>query len=63
MEDNEISFCEGDRITNVEEASDDWWQGKDKHGNVGLFPGECFMVLARALYLNSVLMDVLARLY
>lgn len=43
-EDNEISFKEGDRITHIEAASDDWWQGTDKNGNVGLFPGEspCF---------------------
>lgn len=39
-EDNELSFVEGDRITEIEAASDDWWQGKDQHGNVGLFPGE-----------------------
>ena len=23
----------------IEAASEDWWQGKDVHGNVGLFPG------------------------
>ncbi len=40
-EDNEISFKEGERIIQIEAASDDWWQGTDKHGNVGLFPGEC----------------------
>ena len=39
-EDNEISFREGDRIIEIEPASEDWWQGKDKHGNTGLFPGE-----------------------
>ena len=39
-EDNELSFREGDRITEIEAASEDWWQGKDKEGNVGLFPGE-----------------------
>jgi hypothetical protein len=39
-EDNEISFREGDRIVEIEAASEDWWQGKDKNGNVGLFPGE-----------------------
>jgi len=39
-EDNELSFVEGDRVTEIEAASDDWWQGKDQHGNVGLFPGE-----------------------
>ena len=38
-EDNELSFREGDRIVEIEAASDDWWQGKDVHGNVGLFPG------------------------
>ncbi|KAJ8456921.1 hypothetical protein ONZ51_g11835 [Trametes cubensis] len=37
-EDNEISFKEGDRITHIEAASEDWWQGTDPHGNVGLFP-------------------------
>ncbi|KAH8091661.1 SH3 domain-containing protein [Cristinia sonorae] len=37
-EDNEISFHEGDRITEITAESDDWWMGKDKHGNVGLFP-------------------------
>lgn len=37
-EDNEISFREGDRITEIEAASDDWWQGKDASGDVGLFP-------------------------
>ena len=43
-EDNEISFKEGDRITHIEAASEDWWQGTDKNGNVGLFPGECCSV-------------------
>ncbi|THH27533.1 hypothetical protein EUX98_g6653 [Antrodiella citrinella] len=37
-EDNEISFQEGDRITEIEAVSEDWWQGKDKHGGIGLFP-------------------------
>ncbi|CDO74750.1 hypothetical protein BN946_scf184411.g7 [Trametes cinnabarina] len=37
-EDNEISFKEGDRITHIEAVSEDWWQGTDKDGNVGLFP-------------------------
>ena len=40
-EDNELSFHEGDRIVEIEAASEDWWQGKDVHGNVGLFPGMC----------------------
>jgi len=37
-EENELSFKEGDRIIEIEAASEDWWQGKDAHGNVGLFP-------------------------
>ncbi|OCB86325.1 hypothetical protein A7U60_g6639 [Sanghuangporus baumii] len=37
-EENEISFREGDRITHIEAASEDWWQGRDAHDNVGLFP-------------------------
>ena len=27
-EDNELSFKEGDKITEIEAASDEWWQGK-----------------------------------
>lgn len=38
-EDNEISFKEGDQITNIEKVDPDWWQGKCK-GQEGLFPGE-----------------------
>ncbi|KAG2209836.1 hypothetical protein INT47_001985 [Mucor saturninus] len=38
-EDNEISFNEGDVITQIEFVSDDWWQGLAANGkNVGLFP-------------------------
>lgn len=37
-EDNELSFEEGDRITNVDTSiDDDWWQGEVK-GQTGLFP-------------------------
>ena len=39
-EDNEISFNEGDKITEIEPASEDWWQGMNPHGNIGLFPGK-----------------------
>lgn len=39
-EENELSFKEGDRIVAIEAPSDDWWSGRDAHGNVGLFPGE-----------------------
>ena len=41
-EDNELSFREGDRITEIEAVSDDWWSGRDQHGNIGLFPGAPF---------------------
>lgn len=43
-EDNELSFREGDRITGIEAASDEWWQGTGPDGRVGLFPGECLVV-------------------
>lgn len=38
-EDNEITFHAGEPIVEIEAASDDWWQGKNVHGKVGLFPG------------------------
>jgi hypothetical protein len=44
-EDNEISFNEGDKITEIEPASEDWWQGMNRHGDVGLFPGKFLVVL------------------
>lgn len=37
-EDNEISFKENDRITDIEEASPDWWTGTAPDGSRGLFP-------------------------
>ncbi|KAG0743023.1 hypothetical protein G6F23_006353 [Rhizopus arrhizus] len=38
-EDNEISFNEGDLITHIEFASDDWWQGlAPNKKDIGLFP-------------------------
>ncbi|KUI66557.1 Drebrin-like protein [Cytospora mali] len=36
-EDNELSFAEGDKITNLEFPDDDWWFGHFK-GDSGLFP-------------------------
>lgn len=36
---NELSFKDGDRIIITQIASEDWWQGKDKDGRLGLFPG------------------------
>lgn len=38
-EDNELSFKEGDRITEIDKVDADWWQGK-ANGATGLFPGE-----------------------
>ena len=38
-EDNEISFKEGERIAHIEAVSEDWWQGTNGRGDVGLFPG------------------------
>lgn len=46
-EENELSFKEGDRLTEIEAASEDWWQGKDAQGNVGLFPGALSLFLIR----------------
>ncbi|CAO3664153.1 unnamed protein product [Rhizopus stolonifer] len=38
-EDNEISFNEGDTVTQIEFVSDDWWQGlAPNKKDVGLFP-------------------------
>lgn len=37
-EDNEISFTEGDLITELEEVDEGWWSGKAPNGQVGLFP-------------------------
>lgn len=38
-ESNEISFAEGDEITQIEETDPDWWTGTHaKTGQVGLFP-------------------------
>lgn len=39
-EDNELSFKEGDKITDIDKVDEDWWQGR-ANGNEGLFPGEC----------------------
>jgi hypothetical protein len=38
-EDNEITFSEGQTITDIEFVSDDWWQGTSG-GRHGLFPGK-----------------------
>ncbi|GAA99296.1 uncharacterized protein L969DRAFT_86526 [Mixia osmundae IAM 14324] len=36
-EDNELTFDEGDRVTNIEFTDDSWWTGR-AHGKTGLFP-------------------------
>lgn len=38
QEENEISFKEGDIITNLNFVTDDWWEGVID-GKCGLFPG------------------------
>jgi hypothetical protein len=38
-EDNELSFKEGDKITEIDKVDADWWQGK-ANGATGLFPGK-----------------------
>ena len=52
-EDNEISFKEGDRITHIEAVSDDWWQGTEPNGNVGLFPGTFFLIVTNMSLANA----------
>ncbi|PRT55059.1 Protein app1 [Wickerhamiella sorbophila] len=37
VDEDELAFREGDKITNIEFASDDWWSG-EANGKVGLFP-------------------------
>ncbi|CAB4422908.1 unnamed protein product [Rhizophagus irregularis] len=37
-EENEISFSDGDIITDIEFSSEGWWSGKAPDGTVGLFP-------------------------
>jgi hypothetical protein len=43
-EDNEITFREEERITEIEEVGEGWWQGKNPRGEVGMFPGERMLV-------------------
>ncbi|GJJ68316.1 drebrin-like protein [Entomortierella parvispora] len=37
-EPNEISFSEGDTLTEIEFVTEDWWSGRTREGAVGLFP-------------------------
>jgi len=43
QEENEISFKEGDIITNLNFVTDDWWEGV-VDGKCGLFPGNYVQV-------------------
>ncbi|KAI9336553.1 hypothetical protein BDR26DRAFT_485842 [Obelidium mucronatum] len=37
-ESNEISFAEGEIVSEIEKLDEGWWQGKNTKGQVGLFP-------------------------
>lgn len=37
-EDNEISFSDGEIITDIEKVDEGWWKGRNAAGEVGLFP-------------------------
>lgn len=37
-EDNEIPLREGEKITEIEEAGEGWWQGCNSSGKFGMFP-------------------------
>jgi hypothetical protein len=52
-EDNEITFREGERIIEIEPASEDWWMGKNEQGEIGLFPGT-FTPKPHVLRLNLI---------
>jgi hypothetical protein len=51
-EENELTFAEGERITHIEAASDDWWTGRNTRGEVGLFPGTQFCIVAMSTWLT-----------
>ncbi|KAJ2312805.1 actin binding protein, partial [Coemansia sp. Cherry 401B] len=38
MEEGELSFAKGDVIGHIEFLSEEWWQGADANGQLGLFP-------------------------
>ncbi|KAK5821675.1 hypothetical protein F5H01DRAFT_274849 [Linnemannia elongata] len=39
-EPNELSFNEGEAITEIDFVTEDWWSGKSETGATGLFPGK-----------------------
>ncbi|KAI9024004.1 hypothetical protein DFJ74DRAFT_605593 [Hyaloraphidium curvatum] len=38
QESNEISFADGEVITDIEKIDEGWWKGKNARGEIGLFP-------------------------
>ena len=34
-----LAFMEGQKITQIEMVSEEWWQGMNEMGEVGVFPG------------------------
>ena len=54
-EDNEITFMEGERIVEIEPASEEWWQGKNKAGQTGLFPGRSHCILVNGVEVDFLL--------
>lgn len=40
-EDNELSFAEGEVITQIDQIDADWWSGYGANGQQGLFPSNC----------------------
>src|SRR5947208_2892723 len=55
-EENEISFSDGDIITDIDFVSNEWWQGKAPDGAVGLFPGKKYML--HKFYQNQVFLFI-----
>jgi hypothetical protein len=37
-EDNEIELKAGEYVTDIDMVDEDWWMGKNMHGEMGLFP-------------------------
>ena len=37
-EDNELELKEGEYVTEIDMVDDDWWMGRNPHGETGLFP-------------------------
>ncbi|KAI5449642.1 actin binding protein, variant 2 [Naganishia albida] len=44
-EDNEVSFQEGEILTQIEQTDADWWTGTNSHGQRGLFPANYVTLL------------------